>query len=205
MNVQHGTFRFEARMKTCRKCKETKPDSEFYKKSDNQDGLDRWCKICRYKDSQERYQKGARQLPWSTDKAIQMLSMNGIPTTVGRVVGRPGKDIVAYGYITIEAKSALPHRLNGYVFGLTKAQKDQHCDFYLLICRDTERSFVVPGNNEVLTLDGSAIYINVTDLRIQCFENAFHLIKQRALRDIVRSEPITSVRVLSGDRYYKIS
>lgn len=191
-------------MKTCHKCKVEKPEGSFYKRSNSPDGLDAWCKVCRNADSKERYETGNRQLPWSTDRAIRLLSENGIPTTVGRIVGRPGKDIVAYGYITIEAKSAQPHGINGYIFGMTKAQRQKPCDYYLLICKDTGRVFVVPGDSEVLNFGATALIVNVTNPRLLCFENAYQTIKDRVVLDIHRSEPIRAVRVLSGDRYYNV-
>lgn len=36
-------------MKTCRKCKVSKPISEFWKQTSNSDGLHIWCKGCAYK------------------------------------------------------------------------------------------------------------------------------------------------------------
>jgi len=43
-------------MKTCSKCKETKPLSEFYKNRSTKDGLQAYCKICQSK-YQAKYQK----------------------------------------------------------------------------------------------------------------------------------------------------
>lgn len=37
----------EPEVKTCSKCKEEKPNTEFHKKPDTFDGLNKWCKPCR--------------------------------------------------------------------------------------------------------------------------------------------------------------
>lgn len=38
-------------MKTCTKCQESKPDTEFYRRLRNSDGLNSWCKVCSNKDT----------------------------------------------------------------------------------------------------------------------------------------------------------
>lgn len=45
----------DSQMKTCSKCKETKPMSEFYKDRSKKDGLRSWCKSCfkRYRKSEK--------------------------------------------------------------------------------------------------------------------------------------------------------
>ena len=194
-------------MRTCRKCKNAKPDGEFYQRSDSPDGLDRWCKECRKEDSNFRNTHKNRKLPYSTEQALKLLSDNGIPVTVGYLVGRPRKDLVAYGYLTVEAKSALGahNATTGYVFGMTKTQHVERCDFYILICKDIERVFVVPLESHVLNFDTRALYINVHDPQLAQFENAYHLIKERALRDIQESRRIKDITVFSGQRYYKIA
>ena len=55
-------------MKTCTKCKEEKPFSEFHKDKNKKDGLVSWCKICRneycksdYKKNKERYKESNRK------------------------------------------------------------------------------------------------------------------------------------------------
>jgi hypothetical protein len=60
-------------MKTCSKCKETKPLSEFYKHKKRKDGLNCWCKGCvklhqkeyhkseKYKEYQKEYQKSDKR------------------------------------------------------------------------------------------------------------------------------------------------
>jgi 5-methylcytosine-specific restriction endonuclease McrA len=41
--------------KRCTKCNEIKPIAEFYRSSQNSDGLESWCKECRRQASRERY------------------------------------------------------------------------------------------------------------------------------------------------------
>lgn len=191
-------------MKVCRKCLVEKSEGEFYKHTDSPDGLDRWCKACRYADTKAREAKGKEKMPWSTERAIRLLSDCGIPTTVGYLVGKPRKDIVAYGYLSIEAKSAIPHRPDSYIFGLTQAQQVERCDYYMLICRDTGRTFVVPGDSDLLHF-GKALCLNARDRKWDCFENAFDQIKERVMGDIRLSAPIETVRVNSGGKYYQIA
>lgn len=194
MNPMNGG----AEMKTCRKCNQAKPESEFYKRRNMLDGLDAWCKICRRKDTHSRV--GKSKLAASTELALRFLSENGIPTTTGFVMGRPGKDLVAYGYISIEAKSAVRFRKCGaYSFGLTKAQRMRRCEFYILIFSDVSRIFVLPGDSELLNFK-SSLYINITDPRMQQYENAVHLIKDKVICDIKENHPFQSVRVASGSR-----
>jgi hypothetical protein len=192
------------RMKICRKCKVEKPEGEFYKHTDSPDGLDRWCKVCRYADTRAREARGKEKMPWSTERAIRLLSDNGIPATVGYLVGKPRKDIVVYGYLSVEAKSAVPHRPGSYIFGLTKAQRVERCDYYVLICHDTERAFVVPGESELLHF-GKALCLNALDPKWSCFENAYEQIKNRVIGDIQLGVPIESVRVHSGANYYQVN
>jgi hypothetical protein len=50
-------------MKTCSKCKETKPLSEFYKHKKTKDGLSCWCKYCLksyLKEYNKEYQKSEK-------------------------------------------------------------------------------------------------------------------------------------------------
>lgn len=191
-------------MKKCCKCKIEMPDGEFYKHTDSPDGLDRWCKACRYADTKARAAKGQEKMPWSTEQAIKLLSGCGIPATVGYLVGKPRKDIVVYGYLSVEAKSAIPRRPGSYLFGLTKTQRIERCDYYVLICRDIGRTFVVPGNSDVLHF-GKALCLNIHDPKWNCFENNFDQIKERVLNDIQLSAPIEAVRVHSGANYYQIA
>jgi hypothetical protein len=192
--------------KNCEKLGILLPESEFYKHVDSPDGLDIWCKKCRYEDTRMRLKSGTRQLPWSTDKVLQLLSQNGIPATIGRIVGKPRQDIVAYGYLTVEAKSALPKRTKDqYAFNLTKTQRTERCDYYVLVCRDTERAFVIPGDSELITLNFTKIFLDMGDPRLEQYENGYDQIKQRLIKEVLKSAPIMAVRVLSGEKYYQVS
>lgn len=88
---------------------------------------------------------------------------------------------------------------------MTKSQREEHCNFYILICKDPERVFVIPENSDILTFDRQVLYINISDSRLAQYENAYHLIKEQVLDDIQNSTPIWPLTVFSGQRYYKVS
>ena len=48
-------------LKTCLKCKERKPHSEFSKDKSNKDGLQRWCKKCRNQQHKQYYKENTEK------------------------------------------------------------------------------------------------------------------------------------------------
>ena len=56
--------------KTCTKCGETKPTTEFHKKSDTRDGLHSYCKSCR-KASDKAYYEANKEKIKARDKAYR--------------------------------------------------------------------------------------------------------------------------------------
>lgn len=54
-------------MKTCKKCKEQKPVTEFYKNHKNKDGLRPECKACRIKAAQQWYKANSEKAQNSSD------------------------------------------------------------------------------------------------------------------------------------------
>jgi len=126
------------------------PLSEFGKRHTEPDGLAPVCKQCMRSKAKEYRIKGSRP-PISTTKAQRFLENNGVPCVAGGAkVGHPYVDLLLWGCVLTEAKSA--HKKNGsdkptYHWPFTKKQATRHeCDVVILIGHDEpeDHIFVLP-------------------------------------------------------------
>lgn len=176
-------------MKTCIQCGETKDESEFYKIKAQPDGKDYYCKPCR--SEYNRAHQGKNKMPQSTVDVRDALLERGIPVTPGYNVGMPWYDLVAYGYIPIEAKSSRPQKYNRagneiFNFKFTSAQVEKYSEspegFVVFVANGRKRSFlVVPARMLAVRKN---VLITYPTSEVCSFEGAFNLIEDKVIDDI---------------------
>lgn len=141
---KHTSLDLDSQLKTCNRCKQTKPGSEFYRRSGAPHMLLTECKAC-MKERAHSARKVSRNQPVvpSEQMAIDALRAAGIFATTGKAVFYADVDVVAWGCVRIEVKYArLGARAEGiYTFVATPRQQQRGmlADIIMLICDDGEQ------------------------------------------------------------------
>lgn len=136
-----------ADIKTCAKCKQVKPASEFYPRSRQPQFTVSECKACMLERSKNAVKPVDGVSKVEGERAVMaILAAEGIPSSPGRDLSKKRVDVVAWGCVNIEVKSSRPHKNGSYVFALTPKQKQDGIlgDLVVLICKsDTGNTYHV--------------------------------------------------------------
>ncbi len=140
-------------LRKCVKCHELKEASEFYPRPGGR-YLTAECKECMKKRSRNRVpvDRKVSTVPSETD-VIAELHKQGIPALPGKALGQQWADVIAYGAVLIEVKSAKRHYRGSYNFGFTPSQRAGKLrgDLVVLVCKhdDGNTFHVFYANNPV--------------------------------------------------------
>ncbi len=186
-------------MKTCIRCGESRPESDFYR-----NGTDSYCKSCRRVINSEgrsrRKERGlASHLPGepSTQAAMDVLLQHGIPSCPGSAMGRAWIDLIAWGCVPIEAKISLPYRKeNTYQWSFTPSEIVRGFEgLFMFFARSSERDrvFIVPSNVDWIQTNGrpnktavsvvfnsKRAYAHIAE-KLEQYEDRFDLVEQYRL------------------------
>lgn len=189
-------------MKHCTSCDQTKPDAEFYSNRARKDGLSVYCRPC-HRAATQRSKKGKRiilfreELHPGTELGKKYLALHGIPSLPGMAAGMPFVDLVAWGCVPIEVKTAHPVAGSRYSWGFTDRQLEREFlgEVVMLIAIDGEdnhRVFVVPGSDRRLRKSIQTGRVTVAldsyDKRsywpwLEKFEDRYTIIEEMRLRE----------------------
>lgn len=192
-------------MKTCKICERSLPETDFYKRNENKDGLDDYCKPCRLEMNREvRRKKGAPTMPRSTADGMAYLMSKGIPVVPGGKVGFANEDIAAFGDIVIEVKGSFGRQKDNkhFMWGWTKAQKAKEKRGYVMLIayRDPEepRYFIIPANHPIFTETGQKLCVSFDthhwsngkrwDLVLAEYENAHRQIFEELRNRLIKAD-----------------
>lgn len=140
-------------LRKCTKCQVLKAASEFYPRPGGK-YLTSECKECmKVRSKLQGYiDRKVSTVPSETD-VIAELHKQGIPALPGKALGQQWADVIAYGCVLIEVKSAQLHYRGNYQFGFTPSQRSGKLrgDLVVLVCkRDTGNTYhVFAANNPV--------------------------------------------------------
>lgn len=142
---KHIPADLDSQPKTCRRCGETKPGSEFYRRSGSPHLLCSECKSCMRErgNSRESVPRTATIVP-SERLAIQALNAQGIHAVPGKAVYYADVDVVAFGCVRIEVKYSTlraptpPNVTPAYIFAFSATQRKRGvlADVIMLVCDD---------------------------------------------------------------------
>lgn len=196
--------------KACRTCGEEKIITDFYRSPGARDGYASECKECtkeRGRVNRVRLGRKKHRSPLSgrssEQHVIDKMRSEGIYAVSGSATEYSWGDVVAWGCVVIEVKTAY---FNGYSyqFGFTPTQfkRGIQADFVLLVCNvpqdDTITYHLFPAQHPVFYRSGRLkrgfgytpgakpkppgdIVLSLNDQLMQQYENAWHLIEARRL------------------------
>ena len=145
-------------LRKCTKCQVLKAASEFYPRPGGK-YLTSECKECMKARSklQGYVDRKVSTVPSETD-VIAELHKQGIPALPGKALGQQWADVIAYGCVLIEVKSALRHYRGCYQFAFTPSQRAGKLkgDLVVLVCKmETGNTYhVFHASNPVFYHDG---------------------------------------------------
>lgn len=135
-------------LRTCRKCGQPKPITEYYKHLGQKDGLEVRCKECvraysrQYRQTHGQPLRGSRESGRATEQnVIDKLNGLGIFATSGKTSPFPWADVVAWGCVRIEVKTSVFQGRYNFGFTPTQIRRGVEADLILLVC-------VLPESNE---------------------------------------------------------
>lgn len=181
-------------LRKCIRCLEEKPVDQFYFIK-ARGGYDSYCKECKIKMSAENYKKGS-EMARSTKVVLDKLKELGIPAGPGAWFEQKWVDIVAYGFINIEAKGSTLRYKNGkklaekynepgyYQFVFSKYEKSvERKGFVILVTYEEPKRFFVIPYSDPLVSQVNAVSVKLDSdhpksfkKRLEAFENRFDLI-----------------------------
>lgn len=126
-------------IKVCRTCKQEKPINNFYDTLGRRDGKSSDCKECvkavhkkNYKAKDRRDTRSGRQ---TENRVIEQLCSIGIYSVSGKASGYKWCDVVAWGCVTIEVKTApLSDRQFQFSFTYTQVKRGIQAKIIMLVC-----------------------------------------------------------------------
>lgn len=134
-------------MKRCTKCKEQKPEMEFYRSKVTSDGLHSWCvACCKAKSKATQHSDISTPRAKSTAFARAYLEKRHIPCCIGRAMGYKFVDLMAWACIPVEAKMAGESDSNKFTWTFTRGQFHKLTGLLLLVADygNSQRVFIVP-------------------------------------------------------------
>lgn len=152
--------------RVCVKCQLPKDLSEYYPRPGGK-YLCAECKDCMKLRSkvQVKVDKKVAVVP-SEAEVITELHKHGIPALPGKALSQQWADVIAYGCVLIEVKSAKRHYRGGYNFAFTPSQRSGKLkgDLVVLVCKmETENSFhIFQANNPIFYGEGGKLKTAVT-------------------------------------------
>lgn len=145
-------------LKLCRDCKEEKPLSDFYRQANTPDGHTPRCKPCHGKEMAKYAKKDARTKAghWAEELVVNRLMSMGIFAVPGKRTTMKWVDVVAWGCVTVEVKSA-KFKNGSYRFDMgSQRRRKKIQDIVVLVTEDTKQCYLFTGDNPLFyRADGS--------------------------------------------------
>lgn len=143
----------EYTLRKCVACQELKEPSEFYNRPGGK-YVTSECKECMKTRSRNRVpvDRKVAVVPSEADVIIE-LHKQGIPALPGKALHQQWADVIAYGCVLVEVKSAKRHYRGCYQFSFTPSQRAGKLkgDLVVLVCKhdDGNTYHVLQANNPV--------------------------------------------------------
>lgn len=142
----------------CSKCQLSKDLSEFYPRPGGK-YLCAECKDCMKLRSKVQTKVDKKVAVVASEaEVITELHKQGIPALPGKALSQQWADVIAYGCVLIEVKSAYRHYRGCYQFGFTPSQRAGKLkgDLVVLVCKnDTGNTYhVLQASNPVFYHEG---------------------------------------------------
>lgn len=145
--------------KICSSCKEPLDPSEFYDHPDMKDGKQKKCKACMLRDAKQ-YKSKPKQ---AASNQYELEIINKLKSL--NIYAAPGKcsewkwcDVVAWGCVKVEVKTANQNEKGMFIFSTSRKQQKGGfvADFVVLVCHWKHETtyHVFPANHSTFFMNG---------------------------------------------------
>lgn len=145
--------------KICSSCKEPLNPSEFYDHPDAKDGKQKKCKACTLRD-QKAYKVKPKQTASNSNELeiINKLKSLNIYAAPGKCSEWKWCDVVAWGCVKLEVKTANQSEKGAFIFSTSRNQQKNGftADFVILVCNWKHETtyHVFPANHSSFFMNG---------------------------------------------------